>query len=132
MKMANDDEQDDYLFEVVEIKQEINPEEESPKSSQNTQDIAPLRPTFDKVDDILVTYAEDIPLCWTTSQSNNFKHVNQWLLVKNRKLGCRYCMNIQDWQNFENAPEKGKLLLSLTSLSTLCDATWQQWKRNER
>lgn len=36
----------------------------------------------------------DLPECWNKGQYENFKTVNEWLVVKNKALGCLICKNI--------------------------------------
>jgi len=36
----------------------------------------------------------DLPECWNKGQYENFKTVNEWLVVKNEALGCLICKTI--------------------------------------
>lgn len=36
----------------------------------------------------------DLPNCWTKGQCENFKTINEWLVFKNKALGCLICKNI--------------------------------------
>lgn len=38
---------------------------------------------------------EDIPSCWSASQCEMFKTGNEWLIGKNKVLGCLVCKKIQ-------------------------------------
>ncbi|XP_065224794.1 uncharacterized protein LOC135848743 [Planococcus citri] len=37
---------------------------------------------------------DDVPHCWTKTQCENFRMHHKWLVIKNRKLGCRPCMRM--------------------------------------
>jgi hypothetical protein len=37
----------------------------------------------------------DLPVCWNKTQANNFQSANDWLIIKNKSLGCRVCKEIK-------------------------------------
>ena len=38
--------------------------------------------------------SDDLPDCWTLDQKSAFCEKNEWLIVSNKKLGCKICKEV--------------------------------------
>ena len=53
--------------------------------------------------------AADLSRCWSETMSNNQLAKRPWLLVKNSKLGCKFCSAVGSFHFLKNMV-KGRLL----------------------